>query len=610
MRLHNIIERKHQNIFMNVIKKLVAITMLIYMLGINISVCNAENWFREYKLAKKYYYSKNYEMAKVLFNQLIQREYDPKVFPYALFYYALSMYRIGSVEAALDSFNNILDKYPNWEQIAEIQYWLAQINFEKKQYEAALAYLTSVSNPDLDYINSMKLHFLNELEIDVVGKYYNIYPDDKAIATVLENKIMQQPLICRDLVLLGNIEKKFGLVRLKEKDYAIDILSVKKDSYNIAVFLPFLLETFTDENNTVSKPIFSLYQGIVCGLEILNKKGINVNLYAYDTKKDNDTMIELLQKDEIKNMDIIIGHTYASAMSIISKHAEEQMINVFSPFSEKSDLVGFNPFLFLFNPSLETQAIKAAEYTLQSTDGNIVVGIVHDNTKNSLLKANEYKKYIEKKTGQEVAFYLGIDPDEASTFLKPFIRRNKKKENYRDGSHEPIIDFSKLTHLYVASKNELVVANIISIIKILNSKVCIIGDESWMNHSYFEFEQLNKLNLVMVAPNYIDYNKPNIYAFRNNFYNKFSQLPNLYACIGYEMIIFLGEMLHTYGNNFPKYWKDDDLYSGVLFDGQSYGLHQDNQNVPIISVGISGFTVCNKSSEKEKHMDTALLTQN
>ena len=154
---------------------------------------------------------------------------------------------------------------------------------------------------------------------------------------------------------------------------------------------------------------------------------------------------------------------------------------------------------------------------------------------------------------------------------------------------------SQLTHIYIVSKDELIVAYLLSTLGSSQHKRCIIGHERWLYHSSFTFEQLQQNRLCLVAPDHIAYDSIGIHTFRNRFYDQFGQYPTLYACKGYELMRFLGHMLAQYGIYFQKQWASS-CYRGTVFEGITYGTHNDNQYIPIVQLQKDRFIVLNQAA--------------
>jgi hypothetical protein len=59
-------------------------------------------------------------------------------------------------------------------------------------------------------------------------------------------------------------------------------------------------------------------------------------------------------------------------------------------------------------------------------------------------------------------------------------------------------------HIFVASNNELIGANTISGVETRRDGFMIIGNENWIDFKSLSLEQLAMLNIVLIAPSYVD----------------------------------------------------------------------------------------------------------
>lgn len=556
---------------------------------------------KSYKAAKKYYAASNYAAAKAALEPLMDVEEKNDLTPYALFYYALSAYYHQEATLAESTFTTLVEEFPDWEQHDEVWYWLAQLRFEAKDYRGGVAYLANITDKRLAKpVGQMKAYFLRQLDHTVtLQTLLKLYPEDQIIAQVLFDQLAHQPLIRRDFELLDMLGHDFNL-SLEEYDPLKGVSSWQKDSYNVAVFFPFFVDEIDYEEESSNQFVIALYQGIKAAVAALADQGIKINLFAYDTKKDPATTAALLAQEEIKGMDLIIGPLYAATIPLVADFARRHQINLFNPLSENADVVGDNPFVFLFKSSLETQARKAAEFTLQDAPEEISIGIIYGISEADSIQAHTYKQHIERSTGQEVALMLPIAPEEAQNFLHE-LRGGAEEEadevqaEVQGGANEEKepLSLASLTHIYVASKNELIAANVLSAVEMLNLNPYILGHEAWLQQSSLTLDQLQRLRLCLVAPDHIDYKRAGIYDFRSHFYDQFAQYPTYYACTGYDMMLFLGHMLDQHGVYFQKHW-GAQFYPGTIFEGVAYSIHHDNQHVPIVQLQNDTFVICNQ----------------
>lgn len=546
--------------------------------------------WQQYRVAKACYAASDYATArKLLLPLLTTNEHD--IVPYALFYYALSAYHSQKLALAEDTFAAIVASYPDWEQKDEVWYWLSQISFEVGEYAKGLARLTNITDgQEGKSVRQMKAYFLQQTDdIVMLQALFEQYPEDRDLAKILFYKVIQQPFISRDFGLLSMLKQKFGF-STKRQDPLRAVISMKKDSYNVGVCLPFFVDEVDYEEENSNDFVIALYQGIKAAVSVLAEQGIDINLHAYDTKKDAVTTAAFLAQPEIKEMDLIIGPLYAATIPLVSVFAKTHGINFFNPLSENSDVVGTNSFAYLFKPSLETQARKAAKFTLLDAGDNPKVIVIYDGASKAETKqANVYRKYMERHVGRKVVWMHPVTPKEAQNALHP--PRSTLSDEEQIARDAPLLGIEHLTHIYVPSGDELIVTYVIDAVENLSYSPCIIGHEAWLQQDQLHLEQLKRLKFRFVAPNYIDYAREGIYHFRNLFYKQFAQYPNHYACIGYEMMLFLGRMLNKHGVYFQKHWHNQP-YPGVIFGDTVYDACHDNQQVPIIKFHENRFVRC------------------
>ncbi|MFN7094548.1 MAG: hypothetical protein ACK4M7_04210 [Burkholderiales bacterium] len=548
---------------------------------------------RAYKKAKKCYTIADYAGAKEALVPLLADTMQTSLTPYAWFYYGLVAYHEGHVNLAEETFLKIYQEFSDWDQQDEVKYWLAQIAFEKKDYSQALAYLTQIHQPELaPSIQSMKSHFLHQIEdIPQLQAFLNEYPKDPIIAQVLLDKQIEQPYIKQDHELIDRLLQQFTLDQ-QTWNPVYKFPSIKKERYNVAVFLPFFIHELNYEEEQGNQFVLSLYKGIVAAVEELASQGIPINLYAYDTKKDAATTAALLEQEEVKYMDLIIGPLYANTIPLVAEFARKHQINLFNPLSSNAQVVGNNPFVYLFKPSLETQARQAAWYTQQDSSAT-KLGIVYGTSAEDSIKAFTYKQYIEQHTNQQVSLVLQLDAKASREFLNMF--RNIRT----DTTQVERPDLASLSHIYIASQDELIIANVLSALEILHSKPCIIGDEAWIRQNSITLDQLQRLRLRFIAPDYIDYGKESLQQFRDQFYEQFGHYPGYYESVGYDMMLYIGNMLAQHGVYFQQHWPNIAV-PGRVFAGFCYGRHHDNQHVPIVKFQSSALVLCEETAVNQK----------
>ncbi len=106
------------------------------------------------------------------------------------FYYAVSAYNDNQKFIARDMFLQLLQKYPTWEKLDEVNLWLTNIYLQEGDYKKGWSYASKIKNKEIiGEAISLKRNYLNNLNYDQLDSLLDVYPSDKEIATNLADKI-------------------------------------------------------------------------------------------------------------------------------------------------------------------------------------------------------------------------------------------------------------------------------------------------------------------------------------------------------------------------------------------------------------------------------------
>ena len=130
-------------------------------------------------------------------------------------------------------------------------------------------------------------------------------------------------------------------------------LTGKINPVRIAFLLPFMLDQGKSDAGT--ERFVDFYRGALIALQEAQRKGISVEVFTYDTERSEDKMTEILNKPELKSMNLIIGPAFSNQVAQISTFALENKVNTLIPFTSKVADILTNPYLFQFNPGNEAE---------------------------------------------------------------------------------------------------------------------------------------------------------------------------------------------------------------------------------------------------------------
>lgn len=498
---------------------------------------------------------------------------------YASFYYAVSAIKAGRIEEAKAMLRQLQQRYPRWDKREEVSYWLARVYLEEKSFEQAIAAVESIRDRGVkgDAVEMARFFLQRDASIDQLKGLLNQHRDAAYVAEVLAVKISNQPIVAQDQRLLAELVNRYKLDK--------DILgkpqmgkSELKESYNVAVMMPFQLENLRPEKNM--RDIYftlDLYEGMRLAQQDLAAEGININLYAYDTRKDSLNTVRILRMPEMQAMDLIIGPLFPGPSRAALDFAFNKGINIINPISTNPEIIQNNPYAFLFKPSLETQGRKAADFasrTFTPTQALVIYGTKDRDT----IMASAYKKELQNRGFRNVRMEK-INPGDERRIRGLLI--SDAAGDMQTGGR---LSKDALGHIFVASEDEAIVATAMNALAARKDRVPVIGHEGWMKKNLVSNDQLERMGVYILAPEYLDYGNPNYFVFRDKYLERVHSMPGRYAYLGYDLMMYYGRMMHRYGDLFQTAAISQEAYQGVLCANFNFQTNRDNQCVPIFQL--------------------------
>jgi hypothetical protein len=296
-------------------------------------------------------------------------------------------------------------------------------------------------------------------------------------------------------------------------------------------------------------------------------------------------------------MDLLIGPLYPAPSKLAYTFAFDQKINILNPLSSNTEIISHNPYSFLFHPSDDTQASIAAGFVKDHIDKNKKSLIIYGSRQADSIAAFKYRDLLMELVmgvimmdpiptvdSEEVAKFISDNLYEIFTPLPgdDVLMTTAEDEDEQKQEEGIFVPRSDLAHVFVASTNELVVANVIGTLDNIGADISIMGNDRWLQSRYVDFQQLERLQVYMLAPGYLDYQSDNYKNFRKEYQRTFGSIPNSYSFIGYDLMLFFGKLLNQGGTYFQHELRKNDFYPGYLFQGYNYQQNNDNAHIPIV----------------------------
>jgi thioredoxin-like negative regulator of GroEL len=567
-------------------KNRVLILLLLLLLPLQLLFAQRKNDYQQqYLQAKNLYKQERWEQAKEAFRALSAQQKNNSFVEYASFYYALSAIKAGDLGEAKAMLRQMQQRYSGWEKMEEVSYWLARVYLEEGAYQQALKEIAGIRNRQVkaDAVEMATFLLAQERDITKLRSLLDANPEAAYVAKVLARKMSRQPLPKQDEEYLEQLVQTYKIDRELLKVTSLGE-SQKKEEYHVAVMLPFLFNDMEPESNLHDRYfVLDLYEGMKIAQQELLEDSIRIRLHAYDTKRDSLTTRSLFNSSEMAKMDLLVGPLFPAPVKIAGNFTMEQGVNMVNPLSVNPELIRNNPYSFLFKPSLATQGRRAANFAARTFADSAAVIVFGPKERDSIM-AYSYKQAIEE-AGFAVRYMEKIPAGEENRIRKLLVPDTEEQE--QDPSFDPMKEGGRLHkktlgHVFVASEDELIVANALSALMSRGDRLPMIGHEAWLRKNFVSFEQLERLGVYFVAPEFIDYAGEEYINFRQRYIDQVNHLPTRFAFIGYDLMMYFGRTMHQYGDLFQEETNGQMVRKGILCTNFSFADSNDNQCVPVV----------------------------
>lgn len=553
--------------------------VFIFLVFFNLVVWAQVDYPKQYQNAKDFFRQGKYNLAMESFKPMIAYDQKNPYSAYASFYYALAAYKQGYQAVAKDMLAQVKSVHPKWDKIDEVNLWLAKIYLENHDYFQGIKTLNAISEKKLsEETEAIKAQHLSEVtDAETLKMMLEEFPKDEVVAKFLARTLAKNLSEEEDKKELESLIERF---KFERADFIPEApKTFFKERYAVSVLLPFMLESLdSSPGKKRNQIVLDFYEGIKLAVDTLNKQNMKISLRAYDTDKGIDNLKRILETEELRNTDLIIGPLFPDENKIIQEFSFNNQVNVVNPFSNNIDLIGVNPYAYLFQPSSETIGKKAAEYVAAHARKNICMVFYGTSKKDSVMaanfseKANELGLQIvanEKIINKEAAYIMTIlaTPTEYDEFKYPSEFTLKK---------------DSIASIYVATDDPLIYTKVISSIETRGDSILVVGSENWIDDTAVAFEKYQTLGITMTAPNYIS---PGILYqrdFISKYLKEYGRVPSNLSQLGYELMLFFGNQLKTNGVYFQDGLNKAEFLPGYLSQGFKYQYSRDNQLVPFV----------------------------
>ena len=330
----------------------------------------------------------------------------------------------------------------------------------------------------------------------------------------------------------------------------------KISTIKAAVVLPFN----TDGTGTRDEQVrmVEYYEGFLMAMDSLKKQGISIDLYTYDSGKTVSSVNKILNKAEMKNMDIIFGPAHPEQVKPMAEFAQKHNSRLVIPFSSKGDDVFSNPAVYQIN------------------------------TPQSYLYSEVYEHYLRKFPNAHVIFLDAAtghtDKDDFIKGLKEELKNRQitfkelRGENINPEGMKLAVDSLRENVIIPTSGKNVVLTKILPQLIVTsrehpNYDMKLFGYPEWQTYTDDHLANFFELNTYFYSSFYTNNLFPAAIQFTNAYRKWFSKdMVNTYpkyGMLGFDTAYFFLKGLNDYGSNFEdqvKQMQVTPIQTGFKFD--------------------------------------------
>ncbi len=165
-----------------------------------------------------------------------------------------------------------------------------------------------------------------------------------------------------------------------------------------AVILPF---TSSAPGSGERDRMVEYYQGLLLSVDSLKRQGVSMDIYAYDSGTTEASVQQVLNKSEMRSVDVIFGPLYASQIKPIAEYARRNDIRLVIPFTSHDNTVYRNPQVYQVNTPQSYLYSEVYDHFLRQFGKANVIFI--EATKDADSKADFIKGMREKLASNAIA---------------------------------------------------------------------------------------------------------------------------------------------------------------------------------------------------------------
>lgn len=302
-----------------------------------------------------------------------------------------------------------------------------------------------------------------------------------------------------------------------------------------AVILPFY-----NVSKYESARMVEYYEGFLMAVDSLKKTGTSIDLYTYNSGSETNGIGAVLNKNELKQMDIIFGPAYQQHIPQLADFAKKNNIRLVIPFTSKDNAVFHNPSIYQINtPQSYLYSEVYDHFIRQFPNANVI-----------FIEANQH-------TQEKKEFIKGLKEELKSHS----IEIKSIKENSSVESLKAVLKEGKTNIFIPTSGNNLVLTQILPSLTLLvrelpDSDIHLFGYPEWQTYTKDHLEAFFELDTYFYSSFYTNNLLPAATQFTKQYrrwYGKdMEERYPKYGMLGFDTGYYFLKGLAKYGSDFEN----------------------------------------------------------
>lgn len=310
-----------------------------------------------------------------------------------------------------------------------------------------------------------------------------------------------------------------------------------KEKYSIALMLPFMTADadtvgLTDKEKKLRDVAVNLYRGALMAADSLKANGFNADIYVYDVGDSKYTAQAILQKPEMKGVDLIIGPAFRDPLNEVSTWAAKNGAHVVCPVPQSNKVLLASPNMSKAYPSEATQWEAVAIHIAAKYPSAKVI-VVNTTDVDDLKNLNVFQESFYRAHGDSAVEFKA-----ASHTLNGIASLLSSGQNV----------------VVIPSTDKFLLTTMFGQLK--GNNIVLFGPDSWENIDVINGEDRLRTHLHFAKASYVDLYAPGPRAWHEAYKKKYKSEPLDYAYLGYDLMLYYGRGLQMFGKTFPNHFAE------------------------------------------------------